>query len=36
MTIGGEEVRWIRVATTTGDRSSLVYVTASGREIRVL
>jgi hypothetical protein len=32
---GGEVVRWVRVASTLGGPSTLTYITASGREVRV-
>jgi hypothetical protein len=33
--IGEEEVKWIRVGATYGGGSSLTYITASGKEVRV-
>ena len=35
MMIGGEEVKWVRVAATYDGGSSVTYITASGREIAV-
>lgn len=33
--IGGEEVKWVKVAATHGGNSSVTYITASGREVKV-
>jgi hypothetical protein len=29
----GEEIKWVRVASTLGGSSTLTYITASGREV---